>query len=390
MTNPHDNPPTNAREGDRPLDEGQFIDWIDGRLTDAEQARLEAASGRPGVRTRIDQMRANARALRAAGIEKAPPELAGRVLAALERDALVGRRETDAIPISLADDIRGSGRGGRWSVHGPVLALAAGIALLVGGGIYWSSLLLTPRGGARGLGQDNRVAIAPPEAAKVAGEADTGDATAMGREKAVARTAEAPDSSDATMMTMAAAGPADGHAPGALTGERALALASEGRLALRVRAGDVRGLRALEAAGNGRSGRVWRLTKNLPPEAVVALATPREPGVALASGSAADQAAALLAPLLGPGAAMPAAGASWQDPLLRVKGAYTMDLPATAAALDDVRDMLGERLKGEAVLEELATPLLVATSTPEGVLWWTQAPTEWTRRVTLPVIVELQ
>lgn len=389
MTNPHDNPPTNARAGDRPLDEGQFIDWIDGRLSDAEQARLEAASGRPGVRTRIEQMRANARALRAAGIEKAPPELAGRVLAALERDALVGRRETDAIPISLADDIRGSGRGGRWSVHGPVLALAAGIALLVGGGIYWSSLLLTPRGGSRGLGQDNRVAIAPPEAAKVAVEPGTSDATA-GREMALARTAEVPGAGDATMMTMAAAGPADGQEAEALTGERALALASEGRLALRVRAGDVRGLRALEAAGNGRSGRVWRLTKNLPPEAVVALATPREPGVALASGSAADQAAALLAPLLGPGAAMPASGASWQDPLLRVKGAYTMDLPATATALDDVRDMLGERLKGEAVLEELPAPLVVSTPTPEGVLWWTQAPTEWTRRVTLPVIVELR
>ncbi|MDX2130827.1 MAG: hypothetical protein SFY69_02090 [Planctomycetota bacterium] len=369
------NLPNSDRPGDRPLDESQFIDWIEGRLSAAEQARLEAASGRAGVRTRIEQMRANQRALRSVGLEKAPPELMGRVLAALERDALVGS-ERSSIPISLADDVRHRGSG-HWTRHAPAFALAAGLMLLVGGGIYWSSLLLVPRGGAR---QEPRLADATPAPAPER-------AAASNAREAIADAGSSVAEAPATMIASAEEGLDVAASP---SGERALSLASEGRLALRVKSNDVRGLRSLEAAGAGRSGHAWRLTKNLPPEAVIALATPRDGGPVLASSE--EQAARrLLAPLVGPGAALPGAGApNPDDPLLRVRGAYTMDIPATADAIEGARDLLAERLQGEAQLEELAEPLARQETTPESVLWWTQAPSEWTRRVTVPVIVEMR
>ena len=48
---------------------------------------------------------------------------------------------------------------------------------------------------------------------------------------------------------------------------------------------------------------------------------------------------------------------------------------------------LAERLRGEVELAELETPVEQATS-PERVLWWTQAPAKWSVRASVPVIIE--
>jgi hypothetical protein len=131
---------------DRPLSEEHILDWVEGRLDEASQARLLAASGRAGLRDRVTQMQANRRALQSAGVEKAPRGLADRVVAALEREALVGMERSappvETAPIQFSDHVRGAGQG-RWSRAAPGLAMAAGLTLLVVGGAYWSTLLFS-------------------------------------------------------------------------------------------------------------------------------------------------------------------------------------------------------------------------------------------------------
>lgn len=170
MTQDRPNPPAG-----KPLDEGQLLDWIDGRLSPEKQAQVEASSGRAGLRARVAQMQANARALRSLGTERAPSELKGRVLAALEREMLVGMERSapvaESLPISFTDHVAAGGWSRRWTRSAPALALAAGLALLVGGGIYWSVLLFRNTTPPRNQ-PDTRLAIAdkteavvPPAAA---------------------------------------------------------------------------------------------------------------------------------------------------------------------------------------------------------------------------------
>ncbi|CAG1010043.1 hypothetical protein PHYC_03787 [Phycisphaerales bacterium] len=376
MTQDRPNPPAG-----KPLDEGQLLDWIDGRLSPAEQAALEASSGRAGLRARVAQMQANAKALRSLGEERAPTELKGRVLAGLEREMLIGLERSapvsESLPISFTDHVAAGGWSRRWTRSAPALALAAGLALLVGGGLYWSVLLFkgSPN---RPNSDSNRLAIAdnPNEPAT----------TSISESTAALAAKSAEPSIDVSIPMIAATEVRPGIEHASMTSERVLALAGERRLALRVRAGDTKALRQIEAAGAGKSGKPWRLSKTLPPEVTAALATPAEDR-ALAMAYASDP-SALIAPLLGPNAAfsLPAAN----DPLRHVKGAYVLDVPADAGSIDDVRSMLAERLHGEAELTELPEPVMLVAAAPEAVLWWTQPPTHWTPRVAVPVIVELR
>jgi hypothetical protein len=129
--------------------EEQLLDWIDGRLPASEMARLEASSGRQGLGDRVRQMQANRRAMRSMPLEKAPPELMGRVLQALERELVLGWQDgtqsqdggtiaQELEPISFEEH---RGTTPPWL---PRLAMAAGVALLLAGGTYWAMLLTAP------------------------------------------------------------------------------------------------------------------------------------------------------------------------------------------------------------------------------------------------------
>lgn len=362
----------------KPVDEALLLDWIDGRLTPEAQERLEAASGRSGLRRRIAQMQANARALRSLGEEQAPAGLRERVLAALERDALVamehnGKADT---PIAFADHVavRGSSR---WASRGPAMALAAGLVLLVAGGVYWSVLLFdhakpNPR---RTDSTGPIAAVTPREAATGPGPIDTLPTDAAPTIMA-----------DAGASRVAAAAEAFVGPPRPpMTAARAVELAGEGRLAVRVYTNDTQGLRHVEAVGAGKSGHDWSLRKALPPAVTLALAG-EGASSDLVMASSREPAAALIAPLLGPNAAftMPRA----DDPLRHVRGAYVLDVPAAPEAFERVEALLAESLDGRLELEELPAPVELTPTTPERVVWWTQPPAEWVPRVTVPVIVE--
>src|SRR4051812_39198329 len=124
-----------------------MLAWVEGRLSRIEEADL-AKRSRPGTGERVVQMQGNRRALQSVRDERAPAELMDRVLAALEREALIGLSNGQELfehpPISIATAKKTKSKPGWAQRNAPALALAAGVALLVAGGVYWSSLLMKP------------------------------------------------------------------------------------------------------------------------------------------------------------------------------------------------------------------------------------------------------
>jgi hypothetical protein len=382
MPTPPDNP-GNAR----PLSEEQILDWVEGRVDGEAVSRLAAASGRAGLSERVVQMQANRRALQSLGVERAPKGLADRVVAALERDALLGLAEGTPAPppIQITDHVR-SGPA-RWARMGPGLALAAGLALVITGTVYWSNVLF---GG--GPAQAPRESVGPMAIAT-----GPADASPAARAKTSAESAPPADSAPAATM-MAASGPAQepaAHEP--LTPERAAELARAGRLVIRVAATSTRALSQLETMGNGRNHRAWRLQKDVPPAVSAAIlatvAAPAIPadfvGPVMAAAHPANV-ASLIAPMVGPRAAFNLTPPRIERDGSVIAGSYLLEVPADAEAISGVASILGERLKGEVRMEALpdAVPTPPSAPDPGSLLWWTQTPQNWTPRASVPIVIE--
>jgi hypothetical protein len=372
---------TNNSPTPPPLDESAMLGWIEGRLSKFEEADL-AKRSRPGTVERVQQMQANRRALQSVREERAPAELMDRVLAALEREALVGLANGQDVyehpPISIATATKTKKSAGWAQRHAPALALAAGIALLIAGGIYWSSLLYKP-GKSGGLAKNTQTPEPATEASKptaVASKdepADTANAGAINPNA----TATEPDK-------VAEAAPANP----ALTPGRVLALAREGRLVMRVSARDLSKLAQLE--GPVTYERTWRLSKDVPPTVIAAI-TPKPPAVGATPNGPVIAAATptRVTPLIGPAAAMKWTMEAAADPASRIRATYLIDLPNTTKDLDHIKLLFKDRLNANVSFEELdgavQTPKV---EDPDTLLWWTLPPEKWVERVTVPVVVE--
>lgn len=384
-----------------------MLDWIEGRLSAEQQAAAEQASGRAGVSERVRQMQANRRALQNLSAVAAPEDLLERVVGALERQQLVGpaQQPEAPAPIVMADRIHTAG----WGSRIPGFALAAGLALLVGGGVYLSMTVgqnhqsPAPSGGSLakqsasgplakaereeptvGLKSSSKEAPAPVAPSETLAMNGTMQATGV---SVAADTAE-----PSPVQVAAATVPAD------ISPERAAELAQEGRLVMRVLSTNTDNLAQIEKQGaqNG-SPRTWRLRKDVPPALAAAVVPtgPRaaDPGpseVIMASDDTRRLAAeTLIAPFVGPRAAFNVAPPSPNDPLTRVKGTYLLEAPGTPKSLETLRGYFAEKLRGGVVFEELPPALAVDTAPgPEATLWWTQAPSQWFERVSVPMVVE--
>lgn len=383
-----------------PLDETAMLAWIEGRLSRIEETDLIKRS-RPGTADRVAQMQANRRALQSVREERAPAELMDRVLAALERETLIGLSNGQDLfehpPISIAAAAKPKGKPGWAQRHAPALALAAGVALLVAGGIYWSSLLFKPSKTtqlAKGPAAPPSVPLAPDPTAKWEVEPGaTGLAAQIDGDVLEAHRQElAKQARVLTDEELASDVPEAVPAAPALTPGRMLALAREGRLVLRVGARDLSKLAQLEEPP--KFDRPWRLTKDVPPTVVAAItpkagtppvgASPEGPPVIAASTPE-----KVVKPLIGPGAAMRWAFDAAADPASRVRATYIIDLPNTTKDLDHIKLVFKERLRAEVAFEELEGPVqMPRVEDPETLLWWTLPPTQWVERVTVPVVVE--
>lgn len=367
------------------MTEDQILDLVEGRLSEADAEAVFSRSGRAGLSERVKQMQAHRRVLQNVPMEVAPRHLAERVIATLERDALLGLAKGEPvdghIPIHIGDRTRHAGHR-PWMKAAPGLALAAGLVLLVGGGAYWSSLL---------IGGKDRAAptVTPGPLAMKTGE----------RAEA---TVPAGSSNEAAPPAAALAGVdptarADATPTAAvLSSEDAARLAQEGRLVIRVASSSTRGIGQLEAMGNGRNHRTWRLRKDVPAEvsstilAVVAAApvNPEFVGPVMAA-SEPERFGTVIAPLVGPRAALSIVPPRIERAGAAIAGSYLLELPADAASVESITTLLSDRLKGEVRLEVLPESVEAPlTDDAESLTWWTQPPQHWAPRAAVPLVIE--
>ncbi len=413
------NPSNSAgREGPRqPVSEDALVDWIDGSLSPQDVRRLAAESGRADLHDRVAQMQRHRDVLRSLGdtrgAVRAPADMHARVMSALERESLVGHESVeqelraleraapaDTAPLAELRLVREDRARSHWTKRAPSLALAAGLLLLVTGGAFWTTQLFrsaSPKlaDAPTTLAQAGSGAPGAPESASAVGDATASDpVTFAANDTALA--------ADAAAARMSVAPLAAGPVAREVTIDEAVSLAREGRLAIRVTARDLRGLSRLEQDTAARKGnQSWQLSRDVPP-AVLAAALPATSEASRAflraahevvgsspSGTAMFSTASLITPLVGPGATVTSLAPATIASGPALSASYLLDLPQTERAFDAVRAVLRDRLKGEVVFAELPDAMpATAKADAQSALWWTRPSSQWSPRVTVPVLVE--
>lgn len=402
-----------SRESGPILSEEALLDWVDGRVSSTDAEMLAGASGRRGLAARVSQMQANKRALNSLAMEKAPADLADRVVQALEREALLALSDgqpTGALPISTYEaPARGRRRNNSPSWRMP-LAMAAGLALIVGGVSFMAYNVLAPSNSSTmgPLAHNDGPNVLPPDLPTTTGPVGSALAEAMSAEQGdpvamAANDAGAPELAEAAhagvetfVASKSAARDLARAAPAVIDDARALELARERRLAVQVRGASTRALALLSQ----NSGRVWSLEPGMDEGVKVALdakrqerydriialaAKPEDGAVAM---SAEDRTRLALRSLAG------VAPLSFQPPTSFVMApapaiSYTADLPDGASSLLSLKATLSARLGGSVIYVELdeAQPIDPAAAAMR-TLWWTEPTSAWSPRVRVPVYIE--
>lgn len=373
-----------------------MLAWIEGELPASEVARLESEYPKSAFDVRL--MRGDSAALRACAGESAPSDLAARTIEALQRESMLRlvaeEASTPSEPVRMEIEREPVlARIGGWRV-----AMAAGLALALGAGVYFAST----RGG-KSLSDAQRLAmekdfrdsglkvVRPPSSEEVIADRTAVADQARTEPQPAAALAANTDSSASGVELLKSESASVVESSLAAT-DRLLALAREGRLVMRVE-GASRPLSVVEATAARDASKAWRLTKDVPDSVLASLVPVVAPGE---SRDAAKPAPVIVAaehmpeqPLpIGPGAMKaPLRSVLPTGPLPRAT-AYYAELTADGDTLDQVRTMFATSLRGDVEFEVLDTPM--AIETPAGVddvLWWTQSPANWSPRVTVPVVV---
>lgn len=375
--------------------EDVLLSWIEGEVSPAEAALY--AERYPQAVEFVSSMRRD-RAMVAGVCSSpiaAPSDLSDRVLAALEREALLGLADgapvSDSLPISQVPRRR-TARDVWWANATPKLALAAGLTLVVS-----AVAILVMRGGEspKGVGpvaisdggsDVGASGIGSTEIAAVPGNVSESHSTESPAASTFADAGHSP-----TAEVAIASKVADSGATG-MTAERALQLASEGRLVLRVR-----DAAAVNRLAMTRSTSAWRVNEPLPEVTVAMLApaavhTPSVPqipfGVPVASFAGPDGE-------MGPVSINPALqsrqAAKSRGTLPEVPSAgRIIDLREDEGTLDALCEQLRKQLGANVEFEEVAEPVMLdeAAPTAESVLWWLQPTQTWGKRVRVPLIID--
>lgn len=385
-----------------PLSEDQLCDWIDGNLSDEQASRLHAMSGRSDLQDRVAQMQLQKAALQTLPVEKAPRDLHDRVLAALERDMLLGAAEaerssngsTPSLRLVTDPDAasRAKIRSERTRKALPGLAMAAGLLLVVGGTTYFVAQTISL----------SRKPLAPIAQGNPGGATTINEAAptelAMNDAKAEAPAMMAKQSMRAADAALAGENREEVSQPVTVALDRAAELAAEGRLAIRVVSGDLSGLKTFEQVGTNGVQRGWRLQKDVPAQVVANVLPAAFPARGETRGLNDPRllASEIVTPLAGFGAAFgtnliaPESRTQSSDfaQISKVRASYLVTVPATETGLDVLRTNLRNRLRG--VVEFIELPSAVVASSAESArdaLWWTQATSQWTPKATIPMLV---
>lgn len=383
----------------RNVPEDVLLSWIEGEVSPAEAALY--AERYPQAVPFVSSMRRD-RAMVAgvcAAPVAAPSDLSDRVLAALEREALLGLSDgalvSDSLPISQVPRRR-TARDVWWANATPKLALAAGLALVVSVGtilVLRSGESPKPVGplAINDLGNDAGNGVGAngagsTEIAAVPGNVSESHATESPAASTLVDAGHSPTADVAIASKVADSGAAG------MTAEHALQLASEGRLVLRVR--DAAAVNRLSMTKSTSS---WRVNEPLPEMTVAMLAppavhTPEVPHVPFA-----PTIVALAGPdgEMGPVSLNPATqsrqAAKSRGSLPDVASTgRIIDLRDDEATLSALREQLSKQLGANVEFEEVAEPVALeeAAPTAESVLWWLQPTQTWGKRVRVPLVID--
>jgi hypothetical protein len=320
---------------------------------------------------------------------RAPAELHDRVMAAVERDVLLGIAQGDENSRSIVEprlrlagerDALHTGRSVQRNL--PRLALAAGLMLMVAGLAYFGSIAY--RAAKTPLAPDVANNTAPASVGPFANNDGARENTEPTPTKELPSETAGAARSTPDAVTLADAGASPTEVPI----ERAIELASEGRLAIRVLATKPENLSRIERdVAKPKGDRRWRMTRDVPAGVVAAIVPARETrGEPMMASE--RSALSLIGPYLGPGAALSMVTAA-ADPLARVKGTFLIDVPITREQLGVVATIFRNQLAARVVFEELPVAVDAPTSPQsQDVLWWTQGPAQWVPRASVPLVVE--
>lgn len=433
-------PSTPANPGPRTPDEGDLLAFVEGEPLPREQERAVAAAlaADPALARKLERMRADRSALRSMPAVAAPSGLLDAVESALqpvlERQMLLGLRDGRALedhpPVSVVQPARRSVLGSLFAERaGRRMALAAGLLLVVGGASYFAATMIRPVSPARPLeiadaarrvsapagpssprigrgpdqtaqrmlaerpvAADRSIAAAPTQAKALGGTANNASPSAT-----LAQTKpEEPPFSPPPAPSQVASAPGLNPEDLGIDSARAVELAKQGRLVIRLRAPDpfVLSHPSVIADRVRRSSpAMWRLGDEAPPQLASLLhaAPPPVPEpIARPSAPSAPVVASddLSKDMYGPPApSLPRTAAPFTTQ--PVPTVYLVQTRLDAAAIDGLRGALAPY--GEATLEESAQPLPLEDSlNPAAVVWWSQPPSGWTWWASVPIVIDQQ
>lgn len=383
------------------IPEEVLLGWIEGELSPSEVSAL--AERHPEAVPWVAAMRRDRASLTAvagaAGV-RAPADLAERVMAAMEREALLGLSQgelvNDSLPISQVPK-RKTPRQIWWQQATPRLALAAGLALVVCAGAIFA---LRGGGGAKPQGTVGPVAINDSEPTNAAVTRTLG-ASGLDNADTHAKVAGAV-SREEVDRSVASTGAPPAAVATAIDANRAMALANEGRLVFRARRVSPTLASRLDSP-RARVSPEWRVQGALPETTVAMLAPPVVPASRTSPVRSRPDVASRFGAREGTGPSGGEREPIWMNPLRLVPAAAVgpaepanrgsvVDVRDGAESIEAAREQLSKLLGCEVEFEE--SPRVISmeplAKTPDAVLWWTQSPRKWAPRVRVPLIVEMR
>lgn len=423
-------------------DEADLLAWVEGEPLprDRELAVARALEADKALARRLEAMRRDQAVLCSMPEVACPPGLVRAVESQLqpmlERQMLLDLRDGasvhDHIPISIVQPVKKSivaaflrDRVGRR------LAMAAGLLLVVGGVSIWATMSFsqwtTPKPvlatNSKELKKDNAARMTEASPIPAAAAPDSGTSIAMGDAKRSTSQA-APEASktgsDVGESTLAAADrPAEPLLPTVepesplvasnpepefaaaanvetspdIDTARAVELAQEGRLVIRLRATDptiaTQPSRVADRIKRADSS-MWRLGGEPPSEVLARLSPPpapepelsREPSRPMVLSSREG-----LASDLAPGFDGPPRPPEWLPP---AKTVYMIETRLDEQSLDSLLSAI-QGTYGDAIFEEASEPLPEDAMTPlnpAAVVWWNQPASGWVRWANVPLVID--
>ena len=397
--------------------EEELLAYVEGELTPDRLDSLSLRLLTDSVLFRqLEQMRINRSMLMCIPLERAPSELLSRVQIAFEQQALVGSPlDEDLAPqLKLVSDGTSIGGMRRMEIaqspwYQSRLAMAAGVLLLISGGIYWgnSAFLNNVQKSAGPLALDIPIKTVDPIIEQIKDPVIDPTLLAKATENTVP---PALVEEDPQLRLVDAGAPTQSDLASAISlpnriisADQAAALAKDGRLAIRV--ATLRSEQAVAqvdklSAVRPEASRSWRIGRDISAETIDTIASATTESSLPMARSSENQDQAIASGSIHAAAKfaqsfhriqMPFSSPSLQltdSTSPRRPTGFVVEVDAASTSLAAIKGLLAEKTDSVATFIELPNSIDSGPLTdPETILWFTQSPENWVPRVRVPVVV---